>query len=108
MLFIMDESLMEYTSKCCRACNLQATNHQHIKSMLFGIGIPKSKKDGLRPFNSIPMSNSLPMGMRLMHDAYVFIYLMATCIATLMRTISQQASPEPTQTKVRQSRYRPA
>ena len=91
---------MDYTSQCCKACNLQATNHQSIKSMLFGSGMPKSKRDGLRPFNAIPMSTSLPMGMRLMHDAYVFIYIMATCIASLMRCISNQASPEPTQTKV--------
>ncbi len=31
LLFVMDESLMEYTSNWCTACNLLATRHIEIK-----------------------------------------------------------------------------
>ena len=100
-LFVIDEHLMEYTSEWCTACNLEATNHIRIKDLLFRLQEAKGKnKNAFMPFADVPNPKTLPMGLRLMHDAYLFIYLICAFVAVLMRNISSFSSSEPTQTRV--------
>lgn len=63
-------------------------------------GLQASKKDQSKLFAAIPLSSSLPMGMRMMHDAYVFIYMMCTCIAALSKSLASQSMADISQAKV--------
>jgi hypothetical protein len=88
LLFVMDESLMEYTSNWCTACNLLATRHIEIKGHLFRGG-NNCDPDGKASFLSdVPLSAHLPIGTRMMHDAYLFIYLIATFISVMLSKVN--------------------
>ena len=100
LFFAMDETLMDYTSTWCYACNMQATSHQLIKNLLYGPGMHVSQRDSVRPFANIPLSTSLPMGMRVMHDVYAFMYIMCSCIAALNKALYTDSSAELSQAKV--------
>jgi hypothetical protein len=105
-LFVIDERLMEYTSEWCTACNLEATNHIRIKDLLFRLQEAKGKnKNAFMPFADVPNPDTLPMGLKLMHDAYLFIYLICSFIAVLLRNISTLSSSEPTQTRVSPTKH---
>jgi hypothetical protein len=102
MLFVLDERCMDFTGEWCRACNMEATNHIKIKQMLYGSASEGSTlKEGIKAFktfNSIPMSCDLPMGVRIMHDAYVFMYLICTFVAVLVGRLHSTDKPlTPTQ-----------
>lgn len=88
MRFVFKESLMEYTSEWCNACNMEATNHIKIKDMLFGAGSSEEDRGVFNPLLNIPLYSDLPMGMKLMHDAYLFIYIMCTCLAVLIKKLA--------------------
>jgi hypothetical protein len=101
-MFVLDEKCMSFTGEWCRACNLEATNHERIKGMLFSSSSEAtSVKDGFlsfKPFSNIPMGCDLPMGMRIMHDSYVFCYLICTFVAVLISKLHQAKDPpSPTQ-----------
>jgi hypothetical protein len=92
LIFSIDEDLMEYTSDCCNACNTEATNHYRIKELLFSIRSKTwSMKQAFMPFADVPMPSTLPLGMRLMHDAYVFIYVICGFIAVMIKNINTGA-----------------
>ena len=88
MLFFMDERIMEYTSEWCNACNLQATNAIKIKNRLFGATATSEDQGCFRPLLNVPLSSDLPMGMRLMHDTYLFIYITCTCISVMVENLT--------------------
>ena len=39
---------------------------------------------GRKAFPDVPATFNLPMGMQIMHQAYLFIYVMAACISTML------------------------
>ena len=88
MCFIFNERLMEYTSEWCNACNMEATNHIKIKDMLFGMGSTEDDRGVFNPLLNIPLYTDLPVGMKLMHDAYLFIYIMCTCLAVFVKKLA--------------------
>jgi hypothetical protein len=100
MCFVMDEKLMQHTSDWCTACNLAATHHIPIKDFLFGTNSIKGRAQVQHhmSFLNVPDKSSLPLGMRLMNDAYVFIYTICSFIAVMMKNLE---SPANDQTRVR-------
>lgn len=99
MLLVLDEHIMEYTSEWCNACNMEATNHLKIKRRLFGEDATEEDRGVFRPLLNVPLSSDLPLGMRLMHDTYLFIYTMCTCIAVFISNLTTNATK---QAKVRE------
>jgi hypothetical protein len=98
MHFILDENIMDYTSDWCTACNTEATNHIPIKEFLFGTGSAQGRgKNPFMCFRNVPTKLNLPLGMRIMNDAYVFIYTISCFIAVLVKNLS---SSEQNQTRV--------
>jgi hypothetical protein len=98
MHFILDENIMEYTSDWCTACNTEATNHIPIKEFLFGTSSAQGRaKNPFMRFRNVPTKSNLPLGMRVMNDAYVFIYTISCFIAVLVKNLS---SSEQNQTRV--------
>ncbi len=96
--FVLDEKLMQYTSDWCTACNLAATHHIPIKDFLFGTNSIKGRAQVHHmSFLNVPDKSSLPLGMRLMNDAYVFIYMICSFIAVMMKNLE---SPTNDQTRV--------
>ena len=99
MLMMLDERIMEYTSEWCNACNMDATNHIKIKKRLFGDTATEQDHAVFRPMLNVPLASDLPLGMRLMHDTYLFIYLICTFLAVFISNLS--SSPTTKQAKVR-------
>ena len=101
LLFVLDESKMDYTSDWCTACNLEATSHDRTKKLLFSRVKKKKeekKNEFFHLFSAIPMCNDLPIGMRFMHDTYVFTYIICTLIVVLIQKV--YAASETTTTQV--------
>lgn len=90
--FVLDEKIMEYTSEWCNACNMEATNHAFTKNMLFGAGATDEDKSVFKPLLNVPMPKDLPMGMRVMHDTYVFIYVTCSIMAVFLRKLKSSRS----------------
>jgi hypothetical protein len=84
----MDEEFLNLKSPWCQACNTAATHAVKIKQIL---GL-KGRKASVLP--GVPSVKQLPMGMRIMHDTYLFIYLMASFLSILLsRSMSPDISP---------------
>ena len=94
MLLVLDERVMEYTSEWCNACNMDATNHIKIKKRLFGENASDDDRGVFRPLLNVPLASDLPLGMRLMHDTYLFIYVMCTCIAVFVCNLTTNATKQ--------------
>ena len=94
MLLVLDERVMEYTSEWCNACNMDATNHIKIKKRLFGDNATDDDRGVFRPLLNVPLASDLPLGMRLMHDTYLFIYVMCTCIAVFVCNLTTNATKQ--------------
>ena len=93
---LSDENLLDFKNPWCNACNTAATHAIRIKQVL---GIQKGSKQ-LPGVPTFPLQ--LPIGMRIMHDTYMFIYLIANFLAVLLaRSVSPDISP----TEVRTASY---
>lgn len=90
--FVFDEQVMEYTSEWCNACNLEATNHRLTTKMLFGTNATEEDTAVFMPMLNVPMYKDLPLGMRVMHDAYLFIYVTCCILAVFLRKLRSPAS----------------
>jgi hypothetical protein len=87
---LSDEQFLNYKNSWCNACNIAATHAIRIKQIL---GI-KKKTDRVKGVPCNPMH--LPLGMRAMHDTYLFIYLVASFLSVLL---SRSMSPDISQTE---------
>ena len=94
LLLVLDERIMEYTSEWCNACNLEATNHIKIKKRLFGDNATEDDRAVFRPMLGVPLGSDLPLGTRLMHDTYLFIYLMCTFVAVFIGNLSSSLTKQ--------------
>jgi len=94
LMMALDERIMEYTSEWCNACNMEATNHIKIKRRLFGEDATEEDRGVFRPLLNVPLSSDLPLGMRLMHDTYLFIYTICTCIAVFICNLTTNATKQ--------------
>jgi len=88
LMFVFNEDLMNFTSEWCNACNMEATNHIRNKEMVFGKGSTEEDRGAFNPFMNVPMCSDLPMGMKHLHDAYLFIYIMCSFLAVFMKKLS--------------------
>lgn len=79
----MTKDFMNYRSPWCNGCNMAATNHLDVKNLM---GFLSTERKML----AIPDPGLLPMGMRILHDTYVFIYVMAACIAVMLSANSKR------------------
>lgn len=87
---VMDEAFLNVTSPCCHACNVAASHTVKIKKALGIYNVNRKRLPG------VPDASKLPLGMRAMHDAYLFIYLVGTFLAVLLARLN---SPEITPTE---------
>ena len=76
----MDDEFLNYMSPWCNGCNTAATNDRFLKKMLGMTGVGNSRK----PLRGVPDASSLPLGMRMLHDVYLFLYMMAACISSML------------------------
>ena len=100
---LINERLMEYTSEWCNACNIEATNHVKNKGMLFGARATEEDRGIFNPLLNVPMFRDLPMGTKLMHDTYLFIYLLASFLAVFVQKLT--TLPHNSQIQVRSARF---
>ncbi len=92
MMFVLTEELMNFTSEWCNACNIEATNHIRNKEMLFGKNATEEDRGAFKPCLNLPMCSDLPMGMKHLHDAYLFIYIMCAFLAVFIRKMATAGS----------------
>lgn len=87
-IVLSDETFLHFKNPWCNACNIAATHAIRIKQVL---GIKKQSDR----FPGVPCCPAkLPVGMRIMHDTYLFIYLVANFLAVLLaRSVSPDISP---------------
>lgn len=79
-LMEIDKKFLDFTSPCCNGCNTAATNSVHLRQLL-GIDKPRYKTFALK---GVPDPKDLPMGMRTLHDVYLFIYTTGACLSTMI------------------------
>ena len=76
----MTERFLDVTSPWCNACNIAATNNENLRALM---GIQEAGQRTAR-LPGVPDVQMVPMGMRIMHDTYLFMYTIAACISTML------------------------
>lgn len=99
--FKISKIFLDYKSPWCNACNIAATHDKRLKELL---GIPGKIRSSSssssciyatmqvtmteymsrKAFPNVPNPLHLPLGMRTLHDAYLFIYIMGACISVIL------------------------
>lgn len=97
LFMTLNESIMEYTSELCNACNNEATNQSRVSEMLFDSNAAEDRT-AFKPFTTIPVASDLTFATRLLHDTYLFIHIICCILGALM--LKLQAYPPPSSAQV--------